>query len=167
MSPQSGMCRRRFGIAALFATLAACAHVPPLGLKAPEVRASDIQLKEIGLKQIRFILSVDAFNPNSTTLPLSGLKVDLDLLGQPFAQGAGRDAYFELPANATTRLPIEFVVTTARLRDLLRNFRPENPAAYEYTLRGSAHWGTDGMLMPFERRGELASLRRLAELLGH
>lgn len=143
----------------------ACTHVPPLGLKPPELRAGEVQIREISLSQVRLTLNLDAFNPNEVVLPFSHLRVDVDLFGYPFAQGTARDSYVELPPATTSSIPIEFVVPASRLKELAQNLRLVERPQFDYRLRGSAVWGTNGVQMPFERRGELPGLRRLFELL--
>lgn len=141
-----------------------CNHLPPPGLKTPGVSASEIQITEIGYTQIKFSLSLSTTNPNDVVLPLSNLLVDLELLGQPFANGRAKQDYFELAAGAVSVVPIEFVVPTSRVRELLRSIKSGDQDRFDYRLKGSANWGKDGVLLPFERVGELQSLKRLFDL---
>lgn len=145
--------------------LPGCGVFPPLGLKPPQLNVSDFRIVDIGLSQIRFAVTVAVQNPNPVVLPLSNVSVDVDVLDRPLGQGAARETTLELAAERSTEVPIDFVVPTARVRELFRALRSAETAKFGYVIRGSARWGSDGITIPFRREGELQGLRRLAELL--
>ncbi|HVL56258.1 MAG TPA: LEA type 2 family protein [Burkholderiaceae bacterium] len=156
----------RAAIAALVAAVAivGCSALPPPDLKPPTVSVSDLQLADLGLERVRFVITVQAHNPNRVDLPLNNLRIDLSLLEQPFAHGAARDPRLTLAREASRDIPIEFEVPTARLLDLARAaWSAESRLTYQ--LRGSANWGDTAIVIPFERRGEFELLRRLRELM--
>ena len=161
---------RRQAIACLavcaLSTLSACNAFPPLNLKSPTLSFADFQVTQLGLSEIRFLLTVQADNPNEVDIPLSNLKFDLELLDRPFASGAGRDATLVLPARGTRAVPIDFTVPTVRLIDLVKGFRLTDVGSLAYRLKGSANWGSSGFSIPFDRRGDLEGLRKLLELIG-
>ncbi len=142
-----------------------CAHLPPPGLDAPELSISEIQISEFSVAQIRFSLSVTARNPNDVVLPFSRLDMDLELLGQPFAKGRAKEEYFELPPRSLSIVPIDFVVPTARVRTFFRSLSQGDAGRFDYRLKGSANWGKDGILLPFDKKGEMQTMKRLIELL--
>ena len=85
------MLRSRFMIAALFLVLTACAGGFGLGngdLESPEVTLSDIQFRGAGLLEQQLGLVLRLRNPNDTDLALRGLKVKLNVDGEPFVGGA-------------------------------------------------------------------------------
>lgn len=155
---------RRLVWAPLFG-LTGCGGLPPANLKAPQVEVSEIQFGEVSLALVKFALNLAVFNPNQSVLALSQLTVEVDLLDQPFARGNARQAYFELPATATSNVPIEFSVPTARIRALARSIALGAGNPYHYRVKGSANWGRDGIALPFQRTGEWQALKRLFELL--
>lgn len=146
-------------------TLAACGLVPPPGLQAPEVHGAQIAVRRIGRDEIRFLLTLDTANPNDVRVPLSGLRFDLDLLGQPFATGQALESTVELAPKARTAVPIEFSVPTSRLLSILRELRADADAGFPYRLRGSAAWGASPWPVRFERSGEIDALHRLRDAL--
>jgi len=156
---------RLLAAAGLALAAAACGLVPPIGLQAPKVTVADLSIRSLGLKEIRFALLLDARNPNDVDVPLSNLRFDLDLLGRPFASGAALEPTVTLAAGATRSVPIEFAVPTSRLLEVLREVRGSERAPLDYRLHGSANWGKSPFSIPFERRGELETLRKLRELL--
>ena len=168
--PMSGLVRliRLAGFALLLQAACfvfGCAWLPPPGLIAPEVSLSEIRINEISLTKIRFSLNVAARNPNDVVLPLSRLEIDLEMLGMPFAKGRAKDDYFELPAGSLSTVPIEFVVPASRVRAILRGLSQGEASRFDYRVSGSANWGRDGVLLPFERKAEMQAMKRLFELL--
>jgi LEA14-like dessication related protein len=145
--------------------LSGCNALPPPDLKTPRIAVSDVSVRDLGLSELRFAVTVRADNPNDVEIPLSNLKFDLDLLGRPFAQGAADDARLRLPARATREVPIEFTVPTARILDLFAAARSAGLSNLSYRLKGSANWGSSPFSIPFERSGNLDALARLRELL--
>lgn len=159
------MRRRRillFGPA--FALLAACNALPPADLKSPRLAFADFRIADLGLSDIRFVVTVDTENPNDIDVPLHNLDFELDLLGEPFAQGTVIDRTLTLPARGMRQVPVEFTVPTTRLIGLLRSLRGSDFAQWNYRLAGKATWGWSGVPLRFDRRGDLEALRELTEI---
>jgi LEA14-like dessication related protein len=144
--------------------LGACAVLPPLTLKAPELVVSEIEIADIGLNQIVFVVHVAASNPNDIEIPLTNVRFDLDLLNGPFARGAVRQELLSLPARSSRNVPVEFSVPTVRVVQLIRSFKTVEWSRLAYQLRGSATWGPNGIALPFERSGDLNAVKQLVEL---
>ena len=113
---------------------------------------------------MRFVVDVETENPNDIDVPLHDLDFELDLLGEPFAQGTVIDRALTLPARGTRTVPVEFTVPTARLIGLLRGMRGADFAQWNYRLAGKATWGWSGIPLHFDRRGDLQALRELTEV---
>jgi LEA14-like dessication related protein len=149
--------------------LSACAGIPPVNLKSPTLSFSDLALKDINFSEIKFQVVVKADNPNDVDIPMSNLKFDLNLLGQPFATGTGAGTgnlnLMRLPRKASADLPINFTVSTSRVIDLLRKVKFNDWASLSYQLKGSANWGESSLFsIPFERQGNLESLKKLRDI---
>lgn len=157
--------RARVGLL-LGGLLAGCGVLPPPNLQPPQLAFSDVALGAIGLDRVEFELTVAASNPNDVDLPLTDLRCDLYLFEQLVASGVARDPSFTLPRRGTVDVPIEFVVPTSRLLDLVRNLRLRDLETLRYRLAGSARWGSLPFTIPFERAGDFGALRRLIEMLG-
>jgi len=151
--------------AALALAASACGMLPPANLEPPKISIANISIVAVGLEELRFALSIDARNPNDVDVPLTNLRFDLELLGQPFASGAAAESTVTLPAGASREVPIEFAVPTSRLLDLVRALRHSAGSPLGYRLHGSANWGRSPFAIPFEKRGEFDALRRLRERL--
>lgn len=158
--------RRSFlAVCAAATALAACGLLPPIGLKSPRLSFAGLSVTGLGLSEIRFRVTLLASNPNDVELPLSNLRFDLDLLGEPFASGAPPSGRASIPAAGQAEIPVEFAVPTSRLLDALRRLRLDNDASIDYRVRGSANWGNSPITLHFERRDRIEPLRRLRNLL--
>lgn len=144
--------------------LAACNALPPADLKAPRLGFADFRIADLGLTDIRFVVTVETENPNDIDVPLHDLDFALDLLGEPFAQGTVLDRVLTLPARGTRTVPVEFTVPTSRLIGLLRSMRGADVSQWNYRLAGKATWGWSGIPLHFDRRGDLQALRELTEV---
>lgn len=153
------------GIAAGSLSVTACGMLPPLDLKPPTVKFSGFAVTDVGFERTRFTVRIAAQNPNRVDIPLANVRFGLSVFGQPLAAGTVPDQRLTLPAGGSTEVPIEFTVATADIGALLRKVAtgPWPDAVWE--LKGSAHWGDSPFAIPFERRGDSDSLRRLRELL--
>ena len=161
---------RRLVAVALAAGLASAATscgalLPPMDLKPPTVRLSDLAIESATLQGLRLRATFRTENPNPIELPLSDVKFDLALFGQPIAQGIVPEPSFTIPANGAREVPIAFTVAASDLRTMLS--RAANGPADDPTwqLKGSLRWGVFPIPLPFERRGDSPALRRLREML--
>ena len=165
-----GWCRRSFGgslIATLFAVLLhACAALPPANLQAPDIGVSDLALTDIGLDRLRFLVTLDALNPNEVDVPLTNVRLDLTVFDVALAQGAMIERHVTLPAGGRQRVPVEFTVPTSKLLDVIARFKSGNWDDFTYRLAGQANWGNTPFGVPFERTGNLDVLKRLLILFG-
>ncbi|HYF59803.1 MAG TPA: LEA type 2 family protein [Burkholderiaceae bacterium] len=166
--PASRARRRAAGaLAAALVSLGAtsCGGVlPPADLKPPTVTFSDLAIESASLSQVRFVVTIATRNPNAVDIPLSNVRFGLSVLGQPVAQGTVPEQRFLLPAGGEREVPVALVVATSDLRAMLVRLALGSPADAFWELKGSAHWGASPFPIPFERRGDASSLRRLREL---
>lgn len=148
------------------AVAAGCGLLPPPDSKPPTVTLSDLSVTEVNLQRVRMTVRLEAHNPNSIDIPLSDVRFELALFGQPFTRGTVPEQRVTLPASASREVPVEFVVAASDLGALLRRLSagPWPDAVWE--LKGSARWGASPLPIAFEKRGDSGSLRRLKELLG-
>jgi LEA14-like dessication related protein len=145
--------------------LTACNAVPPLNLKAPEVGFSDLSVADVGLSNIKFVVTVNADNSNDVDIPLSDAKFELSLMGNSFANGVAKESAIVIPKKGKRSIPIEFTVPTSQLIDTVRKLNLKDLSSFTYALKGSARWGSGPFSVPFERKGDLAALKSVADLL--
>jgi hypothetical protein len=153
------------GLSAGTLSLSACGMFPPADLQPPKVTFSSFAVNEVGFDRTRFTVRIAAVNPNRIDIPLANVRFGLSVFGQPLAAGTVPEQRLTLPAGASTEVPVEFTVATADVSALLRKVSagPWPDAVWE--LKGTAHWGDSPFAIPFERRGDSDSLRRLRDLL--
>ncbi len=149
--------------------LSACVgFIPPTNLKPPEVGFSDLEISDIGLSNIKFVVSIAADNKNDVDLPLNDMKFDLALMGNDFATGVAKESNLVVPKNSSKVVPIEFSVPTSRLINIIKTGIKKDAndlGKFNYVLKGSARWGTGPFTVPFERKGDLSALKSLSDLL--
>ncbi len=163
--------RRRAVASAIAASLAvlgasACgALLPPSNLKPPTVAFSDLSIDSVSAERVRFTVRLATQNPNPIDVPLSNVYFDLSILGQQLALGKIAEQRFTLPAGGRKELPVAFDVATADLRAvILRMFSGPLPETV-WEVKGTANWGASPLPLPFSRKGDASSLRRLRELV--
>ena len=145
---------------------AACgALLPPANLKPPTVAFSDLSIDSVSAERVRFTVRVSTQNPNAIDVPLSNVYFDLSILGRQLALGKVAEQRFTLPAGGSRELPIEFDVATADLRAVVMRMLSGPMPETVWEVKGTANWGASPLPLPFSRKGDASSLRRLRELV--
>lgn len=145
-------------------TTACGSLLPPADLKPPTVAFSDLSIDSVTAERVRFTVRVATQNPNTIDIPLSNLYFDLSILGRPLALGKVAEQRFVLPAGGQKDLPLSFDVATADLRAVLARMISGPMPETVWELKGTVNWGASPLPLPFSRRGDASSLRRLREL---
>ncbi len=144
---------------------AACGSLlPPADLKPPTVAFSDLAVDSVTAERVRFTVRIATQNPNTIDIPLSNLYFDLAILGRPLALGKVAEPRFVLPAGGAKELPLAFDVATADLRAVIARLVAGPLPETVWELKGTVNWGVSPLPLPFSRRGDASSLRRLREL---
>lgn len=165
------LARRRALAGALAVSLAALgasacgALLPPANLKPPTVAFSDLSIDSVSAERVRFTVRIDTQNPNPIDVPLSNVYFDLSILGRQLALGKVAEQRFTLPAGGSRALPIAFDVATADLRAVALRLLSGPLPETVWEVKGTANWGASPLPLPFSRKGDASSLRRLRELL--
>ncbi len=142
------------------------ALLPPADLKPPTVSVEDLSIESVSLERVRFTVRIATQNPNAIDIPLSNVRFDLSVLGQQVAQGAVTEQRFTLPAHGRREVPIGFTVSASDLRALASRIVLGPSGDAVWALKGSANWGVSPCPIPFEKRGDANSLKKLRELFG-
>lgn len=146
--------RRAFvaGCAGAPFVLTACAG-PTGGLEPPDVSLADVRFLSAGLLQQDVELLLSVGNPNTRPLPLNGLRVALELNGQPLARGYTGQAV-TLPRLTTTTVPVRARIGSLDLVQQILTLG--NRQTVDYVLSGEAivdRLFTDAI--PFRQSGAL------------
>lgn len=141
-------------------TLASCAWIPR-DLKTPEVSFVGIRGVEASFFEQRLEVRMRVHNPNTIELPVNGLDVDVELAGEPFAQGVSARE-FVVPAQGEAEF--DMIVTANAANAILKIVGGERQRKeIDYKLKGKLSTRI-GMFrtIPFEESGTLP----IADLLG-
>jgi len=147
------------------ATLSACGILPAAGLEPPKVAFSGLAIDQVDLQRVRFTVRIDAYNPNAIDIPLTDVQFALAVFGEPLTSGVVAERRVTLPARGNREVPLQFDVATADVGRVLRHSATGPWPDGVWELTGSAQWGDTGLVIPFQRRGDSESLRRLREML--
>ena len=162
--------RRRSALVTLLASgfaASACGQfLPPRDLVAPTIQFEDVSIDSITLERVRFLFRIATRNPNAVDIPLSNVYFELALLGKPVAQGKVPEQRFVLPAQGTRSVPVSLSVASADVRELMVALMRGEVDDSAWSLKGTANWGASPLPLPFEKRGDASSLKKLRELLG-
>ncbi|BCL74415.1 hypothetical protein JHS3_01510 [Jeongeupia sp. HS-3] len=144
---------KRLLLTGLVAMLAACSSLPT-SFEKPKVSVAGIAIKDIGIFEQRFTLSLRVQNPNDVSVPVSGLNAKLEVNGKPVADGVSNTSV-TIPALGEATVPIEIVSNLGGLARLLK--RGDN-AAPSYRLYGKlfSPWKPGGI--EFDQKGDLPAL---------
>jgi LEA14-like dessication related protein len=151
------------GVIGLMLTQPGCNIVPPTNLKAPVLTFSDLSLGDVSIERMRFLVTLNAANPNDSDIPLSNMKFDLTVLDVAVGSGNTVAKDIRVAKLATTQVPIEFVVPTNQLLAVIRRVGIRELGRLPYTLKGSAQWNNGPFTLPFERKGEFSAVKKLSD----
>ncbi len=140
--------------------LAGCAGIPR-DLKTPEVSFVSLRTVEASVFEQKLEVRLLVRNPNDIELPVNGLEVDIELAGEPLAQGvsarefvvpAGGEAEFDMSVIANAAPAVLKIAGGGRKADEI-----------DYRLKGKLSTRI-GLLrtIPFEQTGYLP----ISDLLG-
>ncbi|TJZ74828.1 LEA type 2 family protein [Chitiniphilus eburneus] len=153
---------RRLLILCVTLLLAACAGLPT-NLEKPRVSLAGISLKEAGLFEQRFTLTLRVENPNNVALPIKGLDTTLAVNDKPLASGVAAQSV-TIPAMGEAKLAID---VTSNLAALVRQLRAANgQGAPRYRLTGKLFVPLRADGIPFDLEGEVPAIEGLFEPAG-
>ena len=139
----------------LFVLLAPLGCATPENAQPPSINLTNLQLGTPGLLSQELKLDIKIGNPNDFDIPLTGLSFNLEVNGQPFAEGLSNESV-TVPrlSYATTRITGN--ASTIGLIMQLMTFGQRDKI--DYRLFGVAHVGRLGIkdTVPFERKGSLS-----------
>jgi LEA14-like dessication related protein len=145
---------KRFLVLGFFFLLIGCATVDDA--KPPSIQLSNIQLGNGGLLlNQELLIEIRIGNPNDFELPLTGLTFELEVNGQPFADGLSNTSV-TVPRLGYATVPV------AGNTNILSIFRQlmflGKSDTITYRLHGTAYVGRLGInrSVPYERKGKLS-----------
>lgn len=151
---------QQWGIMLILVSLTSCATLTS-SFEPPTVSLADINLKELGLFEQRFVLRLRLQNPNSITLPIAGMRYDLAINDHDFARGVSEQVV-NIPAFGETMLDVD---VTSNLQNVLDQLLPKKNSTekIQYQLRGHVGVLNRSLKLPFDYKGNI-DLSRLTKL---
>lgn len=149
--------KKSFIVLIALAFLSACAGTGLGGLESPNVTLADLRPKGMTVFEQQYDIALRVQNPNNRPLAINGLNFSVDINGQEFARGVGREKTV-IPALGDGLIRITVTSSTFDwLRQLEKLGRNQNKEL-AYELSGSLF--LDGMgsgRLPFKRSGTVGA----------
>lgn len=123
-------------------------------VEKPRVDIVNIVPKEMGLLKQTYLMELRILNPTDNDLDITGLDVDLEINGQPFARGGSKQGL------KVERLSTKIVTLEASsgltniLRQIVASLFSLPALEFTYRLKGSVYAASPSSRMPFDKRGE-------------
>lgn len=150
--------KRNFIVLLLLTFLAACAGTGLGGLEAPNVTLADLRPKGMTVFEQQYDIALRVQNPNNRPLAINGLNFSVDINGQEFARGVGREKT-TIPALGDGIIHITVTSSTFDWLRQLDKLGRNDGKDLSYALKGSLFLDGMGMgRLPFTRSGTLNSL---------
>lgn len=144
---------KRLLIALLVLLLSACG-TPGLDQKR-KVALAGLEPQELGLFEQRFLVTLRVTNPNDASVTVDGVEFNLELNGQPFASGVGKER-ITLPRMGDAQVKLSVTTNLGSLWKQLRALQGGKPIGYRMVGKLYTPWLPGGI--PFDRKGELPGL---------
>jgi len=111
--------------------LTSCATLKNSGLiKNPVIKS--VALESFSLEKGEVVLAINMFNPNSFSIPITGLNFDLSLNSKPLGK-INSDKNFELQANKLANISLPIKVDTTKIMRTLASLLFQKTVSYEVT----------------------------------
>jgi LEA14-like dessication related protein len=138
-----------------------CNIIPPRDLKSPELALSDLKVVNVGVENIKLIVTLAARNPNEVDIPISNMKFDLTLMQTMVGSGTPSTKDVLLPKGQLVNVPVEFTLGTSQVLSLLKQLKVQDLNRLQYGLKGTAQWNNGPFNIPFQRNGEFSLMKSL------
>lgn len=129
--------------------MAGCTHVTRETIP-PKVKLVGVELQEVQLFEQRYQLTLRLQNPNEYSIKVRGLDFNVDLNGEPFAQGVANDTV-TLPGFGETTAK---VAVSANILTLMQQLS-ENKNNISYLIHGKIKLDNIPLPISFSSEGSL------------
>ena len=129
--------------------LSGCASMVQELMQAPQVKG--VQLKSFSAKDKSIVFAVDLYNPNSFTLPISGLSGDM-VLNQLTIGSLDAESDQNLAALSTQTITVPIALDTNALIEAAKSMLTDRQANYSFNGGVKTPVGK----IPFSKSGELS-----------
>lgn len=150
--------RRRFFVRrANFCMVLACLVITGCAaltqrLEAPYVSLAGLELKQMGVFEQRYELTLRIQNPNAVALPIAGMNYELHLNGKSFARGVSNELV-DLPAHGEALARVDVTSNFVGLLDHLKRLGQQGDPRLAYKVEGSVSLAHRMLALPFRHEG--------------
>lgn len=129
-------------------------------LQRPEISVVGLQIREVGLFEQRYCITVRLDNPNRLPLPIRVVHYQIELMGQRFAAGETTEA-FRIPARGSTDFSLNVNLSMLRLASSVANFLLRPQADIPYRIHGDVELDLPLLpAVPFSHAGQVELAKR-------
>lgn len=129
-------------------------------LKQPEISLVGLQIREVGLLEQRYRVTVRLHNPNRLPLPIRVVHYQIELMGQRFAAGETTEA-FRIPARGATDFSLNVNMSILRLASSVANFLLRPQGDIPYRIHGDIELDLPLLpAVPFAHAGQVELAKR-------
>ncbi|HJT19872.1 MAG TPA: LEA type 2 family protein [Nitrospira sp.] len=152
MTVQSETFRLTLACASLLLFLASCSTMPK-DFEPPHVGISDLTPKDVALFEQRFDVKIRIQNPNDVDIDINGVKFDIELNEQEFANGMSGQRV-TVPRFGSELVDVEVFTTLASFLRQAKDLGGESGQKVRYRLKGTLFVVSPGQFKaPFDEKG--------------
>ena len=134
--------------------LAACATVPP-EIEPPKISIASIAPKDFAIFEQRFDVQFRIQNPNEKDLGINGMRFDIDLNEQKFANGMSGEKVI-IPRFGSQVVNVEVITGISSFLRQVQELNKAGAGKIRYRLKGTAFVDAPSSFkLPFDEKGEV------------
>lgn len=141
----------KFGMAVACLAMAGCAALTAR-LESPYVSLAGLELKQMGVFEQRYDLTLRIQNPNAVALPIAGMNYELQLNGKSFARGVNNELV-DIPAYGEALTHVEVTSNFVGLLDHVKRLGQKGEPRLDYKVEGSVSIAHRMFALPFSHEG--------------
>jgi LEA14-like dessication related protein len=145
---------RRVVLAALSFVLVACQSLDGGTVQPPNVSLTDLNVRDIGMFEQRYVIRLRVQNPNPQPLPITGMAYRVNLNDIEFGRGVSRQSV-TVPAYGETVVELDLVSSLWQLFERVRDLQSGHAEAITVGIVGDVNLANRSAELPFAFQGQL------------
>lgn len=143
----------RCGLVVLTTALFSCSLLTTK-LETPNISVTKLDVREIGLLEQRYDVSLRVQNPNTVELPIKGLSFDIFLNGNKFAHGVSNGAVI-VPAFGEQQIKVQIVSSLYSIINQIKVLSTPGSERLSYRIIGQVSLSDYYSTLEFDQRGTI------------
>jgi LEA14-like dessication related protein len=147
---------RALGLACAMALLTACQSLGDgdRTLTPPSISLSNLQVRDVGIFEQRYGLTLRVQNPNPAPLPISGLSYRVTLNDTDFGHGVARKEV-TVPPYGEALVDVDLVSSAWQLVQRVREWSTGNIPSLKIAITGDVSVANRSLQLPFTYHGQI------------